>query len=167
MRLTKTTSHAVRILLDCAVAGGERIKVAGIAKRLDITPLNVFKVVRLLSQAGFLKATRGRYGGVRLGREASEIRIGEVVRAMESTNIEVTGLEQRERTPYRNPKPQLSSIFDDALEAFIGVLDQHSLADLATAARSGARPKSESRRRRHTSIASSKGVRATRGRYIT
>src|SRR5215813_8982516 len=117
MRLTKTTSHAVRILLDCAMVD-ERIKVADIAKRLDITQLNVFKVVHLLSHAGFVEATRGRYGGVRLRRAASEIRIGEVVRAMESTNIEVAGLEQGKGTRSGATKPQLSSIFDGALEAF-------------------------------------------------
>ena len=31
----------------------------------------------------------------------------------------------------RRTKPQLNVIFDDALEAFISVLDQHSLADMA------------------------------------
>jgi Rrf2 family protein len=165
MRLTKTTSHAVRILLDCAVAGERRIKVAEIARRLDITQLNVFKVVGLLSHAGFVEATRGRHGGVRLSRGASEIRIGEVVRAMERTNIEVAGLEQRKRTRYCDSKPRLSSIFDDALEAFIGVLDQHSLADLASAARSGIRPP-VSPRMRHTRLIPSKGVRATAGRNI-
>jgi Rrf2 family nitric oxide-sensitive transcriptional repressor len=130
MRLTKTTSHAVRILLDCAVAGGERLKVADIAKRLNITQLNVFKIVHLLSRAGFVEAARGRYGGVRLTRAADQIRVGEVVRAMESTEMEVAGLPIDKRKSRRDTKPQLSSIFDNALEAFIGVLDQHSLADL-------------------------------------
>lgn len=128
MRLTKTTSHAVRILLDCAAAGDERVKVADIAKRLDISDLNVFKIVHLLSRAGFVEAARGRYGGVRLTRPAMEIRIGEVVRAMEAPEIAVVGVvEKKDR---RNTKPQLSTIFDAALEAFISVLDQHSLADL-------------------------------------
>lgn len=128
MRLTKTTSHAVRILLDCAAAGDERIKVADIAKRLDISDLNVFKIVHLLSRAGFVEAARGRYGGVRLTRPAREIRIGEVVRAMEAPEIAVAGFVEKKGR--RDTKPQLNSIFDDALEAFISVLDQHSLADL-------------------------------------
>jgi Rrf2 family transcriptional regulator, nitric oxide-sensitive transcriptional repressor len=150
MRLTKTTSHAVRILLDCALAGDERTKVADIAKRLNITQLNVFKVVGLLSHAGFVEATRGRYGGVRLSRRA----------------IEVAGLEQRRRTRYGDTKPQLSSIFDDALEAFISVLDQHNLADLATAARSGNRSPGVSPRRGHIKMTSTKSTRATQARDI-
>ena len=137
MRLTKTTSHAVRILIDCAAAGDERLKVADIAKRLDITQLNVFKIVHLLSRAGFVEAARGRYGGVRLTRAPSEVRVGEVVRAMENTEIEVAGAEKRTRLKQGDTKPQINVIFDDALEAFISVLDQHTLADLTGAGRGG------------------------------
>ncbi|CAN0460641.1 unnamed protein product, partial [Phaeothamnion confervicola] len=125
MRLTKTTSHAIRILVDCAEADGSLVKTANISKRLGITPLNVFKIVHLLSRAGFVEALRGRNGGVKLARPASSIRIGEVVRMMESTAVEV------ESGKTSGAEPRLNTIFDDALEAFIGVLDQHSLSDMA------------------------------------
>lgn len=131
MKLTKTTSHAVRILLDCASAGSEHLKVADIAKRLDITQLNVFKIVHLLSRAGFVETTRGRYGGVRLARPATEIRIGEVVRVMEATDVEVAGARGPGSGRSRKSGQQINAIFEDALVAFISVLDQHSLADLA------------------------------------
>jgi len=124
MRLTKTTSHAVRILVDCAAADGSLVKTASISERLEITPLNVFKIVHLLSRAGFVEAVRGRHGGVRLARPAGEIRIGEVVRAIEATEVEVAGARER------GAAPGLNTIFDDALEAFISVLDQHTLADM-------------------------------------
>ena len=127
MRLTKTTSHAIRILVDCAEAEGSLVKTASIAARLDITPLNVFKIVHLLSRAGFVEAVRGRNGGVRLARPAASIRIGEVVGMIESTAVEVEGEAKRKR----GAAPRLNAIFDDALEAFIGVLDQHTLADMA------------------------------------
>jgi len=127
MRLTKTTSHAIRILIDCAQAAGGLVKVAEISKRLDITPLNVFKVVHLLSRAGFVEAVRGRNGGVRLARAAQSIRIGEIVSAMEATQVEITGGDP----DAINAKPRIDAIFDSALEAFISVLDQHTLADMA------------------------------------
>jgi Rrf2 family protein len=132
MRLTKTTSHAIRILIDCTEADGVLVKVADIARRLDITPVNVFKIVHILSRAGFVEPVRGRYGGVRLARSASEIRIGAVVRAIEATEIEVAGADNSPapRKPAAR-KIKLNVIFDDALEAFISVLDRHSLADMA------------------------------------
>lgn len=131
MRLTKTTGHAIRIAIDCAGAGGRLVKVADIAQRLDISQLNVFKIVHILSRAGFVEALRGRSGGVRLARPATNIRIGDIVRAIEATEIEVAGEAAPRPSRKRDAKPQINAIFDDALEAFIGVLDQHTLADMA------------------------------------
>lgn len=122
MRLNKSTSHAVRILIDCAKAEGRLIKVGDIAKRLDITQQNAFKIVHLLSKAGFLASVRGRHGGVRLARAASLIRIGDVVRS-----IEFVGQDDTQSRGRGN----LNSIVDDALDAFISVLDQHTLEDMA------------------------------------
>lgn len=157
MRLTKTTSHAIRILIDCAEAAGGLVKVAEIAKRLDITPLNVFKVVHLLSRAGFVEAVRGRNGGVRLARAAQSIRIGEIVRAMEATQVEITG-------GAVDAKPRINTIFDNALEAFISVLDQHTLADMAKG-RINTMPGSPSPRRgrRRAAIAGTRASMALRG----
>ena len=52
MRLTKSTSHAIRILLDCARADDRLVKVAVLSERLDITQQNIFKIVNLLAKAG-------------------------------------------------------------------------------------------------------------------
>jgi Rrf2 family nitric oxide-sensitive transcriptional repressor len=130
MRLTKTTSHAIRILIDCAQAGDQLIKVAAIAERLGITQLNVFKIVHLLSRAGFIVAVRGRNGGVRLARRATEVRIGDVVRATEVTRMEVESAVDGHK-PRRKSGQQINMIFDEALEAFISVLDRHTLDDMA------------------------------------
>jgi len=122
MRLNKATSHAVRILVDCAKSGDRLIKVAEIAQRLDITQQNAFKIVHLLAKADFLASVRGRHGGVRLARPPAKIRIGDVVRAIEfpaSDGMESGG------------QAGLNQIVDDALQAFISVLDQHTLADMA------------------------------------
>lgn len=128
MRLNKSTSHAVRILIDCAKAEGNLIKVADIAQRLDITQQNAFKIVHLLSKAGFLSSVRGRHGGVRLARPAAQIRVGDVVRS-----IETLGHEEEEA----DSRGSLHRIVDDALEAFISVLDQHTLEDMAAGAVAG------------------------------
>jgi Rrf2 family nitric oxide-sensitive transcriptional repressor len=135
MRLSKTTSHAIRILIDCTEADGALVKVADIARRLDITPVNAFKIVHILSRAGFVEAARGRYGGVGLARPATSIRIGDIVREIEATEMEVAGAARAAASGDREGKPPLNMIFDDALEAFISVLDRHSLADMAKSSR--------------------------------
>jgi Rrf2 family nitric oxide-sensitive transcriptional repressor len=128
MRLTKSTSHAIRILIDCARAGDRLTKVAELSQHLEITQQNVFKIVNLLARAGLIEAVRGRNGGVRLARPAHAIRIGDVVRATEITHVEIEdGTAGRTRKPGRG----VNRILDDALGAFIDVLDQHTLADMA------------------------------------
>src|SRR5262245_53558090 len=126
MRLTKSTSHAIRILIDCARAGDLLIKVAELSRRLDITQQNVFKIVNLLARAGLIEAMRGRNGGVRLARPAGQIRIGDVVRATEVTRVEI-----EEGVAVRGRGHGVNRVLDDALEAFIEVLDRHTIADMA------------------------------------
>ena len=78
--------------------------------------------MHLLSKAGFLASVRGRHGGVRLARPPAKIRIGDVVRGIEFPASDGKG---------SGGQTGLNQIVDDALEAFISVLDQHTLADMA------------------------------------
>lgn len=105
MRLSKTTNYAIRILLDCAAASPDLVKVADISERRDISLQNTFKIVHLLSRAGFIQAVRGRHGGVRLSRPATDIRIGDVVRAMESLRLEVESEETGEKQIKSSSRP--------------------------------------------------------------
>jgi len=127
MRLTKSTSHAIRILIDCARAPNQLVKVAELSERLEITQQNVFKIVNLLARAGLIEAVRGRKGGVRLARPAEAMRIGDVVRATEVTRVAIE--EDAAAGPVR--EHGVNRVLDDALEAFIDVLDQHTIADMA------------------------------------
>ncbi len=129
MRLSKTTNYAIRILLDCAVAAPDLVKVAEIAERRDITVQNTFKIVHLLSRAGFIQAVRGRHGGVRLARPAAEIRIGDVVRAMEILRLEMD-IEEGAEGENQGQLAALDQLFDNALDAFISVLDEHTLEQM-------------------------------------
>ena len=128
MRLTKSTSHAIRILIECARADDRLVKVAELSDRLQITQQNVFKIVNLLARAGLIEAMRGRNGGVRLGRSPGAIRIGDVVRATEVTHVEIED-DVTDRKQGRGRR--VNQILDEALSAFIDVLDQHTLADMA------------------------------------
>jgi Rrf2 family nitric oxide-sensitive transcriptional repressor len=160
MRLSKTTNYAIRILLDCAVADPSLVKVAEISERRDITLQNTFKIVHLLSRAGFIQAVRGRHGGVRLARPASEIRIGDVVRAMEIMQLEIEREDSAERGSPEGQLAALDQLFDSALGAFINVLDEHTLDQMIKAQRkdvAGARAKPKAQPRRTKSVAAAGG----------
>lgn len=135
MRLTKSTSHAIRILIDCTHSEDRLVKVAELSERLDITQQNVFKIVNMLARAGLIEAARGRNGGVRLARPAREIRIGDVVRATEVTHVEI----EDDVASQAGAAQDVNRILDNALGAFIDVLDQHTLADMARAQKPAAK----------------------------
>jgi Rrf2 family protein len=133
MRLTKQTSYALRILLHCALHPEEQVKAGDIARAYNITEFNVLKIIPLLVQGGFVKTMRGRRGGLRLARPASEIRIGDIVRLTEETHIQADCFGQLHETCAILPAAPINRIFGSALAAFIAVLDQHTLEELVTA----------------------------------
>lgn len=143
MRITKQTGHAIRILIECATAGDTLLKVAELSERLDITRQNVFKVVNQLSHAGLVSPVRGPSGGVRLAGKAEDMRIGQIVSLLEHRAMEIdlpAGSQQAKRTV-----APLKTAIDDAFEAFIAVLDQHTLADFAKSHRGATGGKARSK----------------------
>ena len=133
MRLTKQTGYALRILLHCAMAGDRLVKVPEVAKVHQITEHNVFKIIPLLVHGGFMTTTRGRGGGIRLAKPPEEIRIGAVVRVTEETRIEADCYGGETANCPIRPAAPINRILDEALDAFIEVLDQHTLKDLMSA----------------------------------
>jgi Rrf2 family nitric oxide-sensitive transcriptional repressor len=126
MKLNKATSHALRVLVACAHSGETLQKVADLAQTLELTQQNTFKIVHLLSRAGFVEGERGRYGGVRLSRRADAIRVGDVVRAMELAP-------DRDDDDGAAAAAGQTQLFDAAFEAFVSVLNQTTIAEMARA----------------------------------
>jgi len=133
MRLTKQTSYALRILLHCALQPDEQVKAADVAKAYNITEFNVLKIIPLLVQGGFVKTTRGRRGGLRLARPASEIHLGDVVRLTEETHIQADCYGQLPEPCLIQTQAPINRLLDSAFDAFIDVLDQHTVQDLVAA----------------------------------
>lgn len=122
MKLSKQTSDAVNILLYCKQSDGDLVKVGLIADELDLTKQMALKLSNRLSRAELLATVRGPKGGVQLTELAGELPLGKIVRRLEIV------LHGAEGDPEPNP---FDLYFDEAFEAFLDVLDQHTLADLA------------------------------------
>lgn len=85
MQLSRFTDLSLRVLLYLAQKppGHPRVTMREIARFYRVSHEHLRKVVHRLAMEGYLATTQGRRGGVRLGRSASEINIGEVVECME------------------------------------------------------------------------------------
>lgn len=131
MRLMTRTNLAMRALMYCAVNDGGLVRKADIARACNASENHLALVIHTLGLAGFLETVRGRKGGMRLARPASEIRVGAVFRAIEGEVplVECLGGEGG-ACPLR-PGCRLSAALEAAVEAFYAALDRVTLADLA------------------------------------
>jgi Rrf2 family transcriptional regulator, nitric oxide-sensitive transcriptional repressor len=129
VQLTLHTDFALRVLIQVGLNDGKLTTIKEIAQTFDISKAHLMKVVNDLSRKGYLDTVRGRNGGIRLMREPRDINIGEVVRDTE-TQLDVIGcLEHRGYCPIQRVCV-LRGILSNATDAFLAVLDAHTLADL-------------------------------------
>lgn len=130
MRLTRHTDYALRVLMYVGASPTGAATIAEVADRYGISRNHLMKIVHGLGRAGILRTVRGRAGGVHLARPAGAIRIGDVVRITEE---DLAVVECFEGGPSHCPIVagcRLAGILDEALRAFLAVLDRYTLADL-------------------------------------
>lgn len=130
MRLTVYSDYALRLLMFLAVRGNTLATIPQIAKAYNISSNHLMKVVHQMGQAGYIETVRGRSGGMRLARPASDIVLGEVIRFTEPDMdiVPCFALENQD-CPLRRAC-RLKGALDRARTAFLGVLDEYTLADL-------------------------------------
>ena len=130
MRLTKHTDYALRALIFAASHDDRLVSTEEISDAYGISVNHLVKIVNNLGKEGFLEVRRGRSGGLRLGRPASEIGIGAVVRACEPDFALVECLEGGGDACPITPACALIRPLIEAKEAFLAVLDRYTLADV-------------------------------------
>ncbi|MFK7792807.1 MAG: Rrf2 family transcriptional regulator [Devosiaceae bacterium] len=129
MRLSKQTSYAIRILMDCAHYMPQAVRSSEIAQRQKISEYNIQKLVAQLASEGILATARGRGGGIKLGLAPEDINLGQVLRITEPTRIVVDCFGEPVDCVVRQVTP-VNRIFAAAYDGFVDVLDQYTLADL-------------------------------------
>lgn len=86
MMISTRGRYALRVLIDLAQHAGEgRVSLKAIAERQEISLKYLESIVALLTKGSLLVSTRGKEGGYRLARPASEIFVGEVIRLTEGS----------------------------------------------------------------------------------
>lgn len=130
MRLTLHTDYSLRLLMLLAMEPEALHTIEEIAQRYDISRNHLMKVVQTLAQAGFVRSVRGRGGGLRLAKAAAQINLGAVVRATEDSFALVECFDRERNSCVVAPACGLRGPIEEALQAFLGVLDRYSLADL-------------------------------------
>ncbi|MGH6717100.1 MAG: RrF2 family transcriptional regulator [Bradyrhizobium sp.] len=129
MRLTSFTDFALRLLMYAAVHDDRLITIEEASEVYDISRAHLMKVTNTLTRAGFLKAVRGRSGGLTLAKPPHKIRLGDVVRVTEP-DFALVECFSTDSQCLITRSCRLRGILQEGLAAFNVVLDKYTLADL-------------------------------------
>ena len=152
MRLTNYSDYALRTLMYLAVIPDRDTlaTITDIANSYQISRSHLTKVIHQLAQIGYIESIRGKNGGIRLAKPAADIILGEVIRQTEPdfhvvpcfallpsrTKPQENQVESL-NTPMKysescaiTPVCKLKSVFAEATQSFLKVMDDYTLADI-------------------------------------
>lgn len=127
MQLTSFTDYGLRALIYMASLPADKMtSISEVTEVYGVSRNHMVKIINQLSREGFVTAVRGKNGGIRLGKPAESIRLGDVVRALEPLSLVNCSSEFCHITP----ACRLKQVLQAAVQNFLEELDNHTLADM-------------------------------------
>lgn len=92
------SEYAVLAILALSLHSGQGpLQVRAIAQKEKIPARFLEQVMNHLKKRGFVESVRGAHGGYRLTKSPDQIRLGEVLQAMEGPLVEIDSTQRRQR----------------------------------------------------------------------
>lgn len=130
VKLTQRAEYALRTMAQLAIeTDGTRIRAKDLANKTEIPPHYLSKLLRKLVVAGLLASVKGHGGGFTLARQASAIRLIDVLRAVEAPCATPHCAFGWARCTNEAPCP-LHPLWMQLTESFEAWANQRTLADL-------------------------------------
>lgn len=127
MQLTSFTDYGLRALIFmAALPSGKMTSITEVTETYGVSRNHMVKIINQLSRDGYVMAIRGKNGGIRLGKPASEIIIGQVVRDLEPLQL----VNCHSDFCHITPACRLKNALNEAVQSFLAVLDGYTLADM-------------------------------------
>ncbi len=136
MKLSNKGRYAIRALFDIAFYNdGKPTQVKDIAERQNIPPRFLEQIFQDLKRGGIVGSKRGPQGGYSLMRKAGDIRLGDVVRALEGP-IQLGEREtQGRRAPAVSDSKRVTElVFKDLSSRVEACFDAISISDICARA---------------------------------
>ena len=130
MHISARTDYAVRALLTLAAAGpGGTVTGQALAAEQQLPQKFLEAILADLRRSGLIRSRRGPVGGYSLARPATEIAVGDVVRAVDGPLAVVRG-ERPESLQYAGPAEHLRDVWVAVRAALRQVLERTSLEQI-------------------------------------
>jgi Rrf2 family protein len=115
MKLQQNTRLALYSLLEFAAAPTRHISAAEIARKYELSPHHLAKVLAELARAGIVQSVRGVGGGYRFAANARRLTLMDVISRFE--DFSATAAEGREPTPAGRALASVLSEIDEIARA--------------------------------------------------
>jgi Rrf2 family cysteine metabolism transcriptional repressor len=131
MRMTAASEYGCLALLAIGQRAPEFCKTHDIVERFQIPAPFLQQILRKLIAAGFVVSRRGAEGGFRLGRPPGEIRIADVVRAMDGALAPTRSVSPNFYQPSPvEASPAFTQLFRQVRDAIATILEATTLEDI-------------------------------------
>lgn len=140
MKLSRKGEYALRALICLGLGeayGLERLQVAEISSSDNIPEKFLEQIMNELRDGGFVKGMRGRKGGYRLARPATQISLGQVIRHIEGPLAPVACASHTAYERCSCPDEAncgLRMLMLDVRNAISDILDRHTLGSVVLVA---------------------------------
>jgi len=136
VKLSNKGRYAVRALFDIAFFNdGRPTQVKDIAERQSIPPRFLEQIFQDLKRSGIVGSKRGPQGGYSLSRKATDIRVGDVVRALEGPiSLGEREVSARRSQPSSDSRRITEIIFRDLSTRVEACFDAVTIADICARA---------------------------------
>ena len=131
MRLTSFTDFGLRALMRMASAPDRGFSTAELASEFALSRHHLTKIMAALAQAGIVATRRGGGGGAVLAKPADQIRLGDIVRLLETGQPLVECFQTSGGACTVMGCCRLKARLRSAEAAFLADLDRSTLADVA------------------------------------
>jgi Rrf2 family protein len=129
VQISAKADYAVRALTELAAHGDGPVKGDRLAAAQEIPPKFLEAILAQLRQAGLVQSRRGAEGGYWLARSPSEIRLADIIRAVDGPLASVRG-HRPETVAYDGAARRLTEVWVALRASLRVVLEEVTLADL-------------------------------------
>ncbi|QWC86203.1 Rrf2 family transcriptional regulator [Nocardioidaceae bacterium] len=131
MRVSAKSDYALRALIEIVTEeSGRPVSAESLSTRQDIPHGFLQAILGDLRRAGICASQRGQSGGWRMARAAAEVRVADVIRAVDGPLVSVYGL-RPEAVEYNERAAVLQPVWIAARSSLREVLESVTIADLA------------------------------------
>lgn len=131
MRLSTKSRYGTRAVMDIAMHAHEGpVTLADISSRQEISRKYLGQIIHQLLAAGILESIRGPQGGYILGRSAKNMKLGEIIRALDGSMAPVRCVDKGGLC-HRTPTCAAREVWAELKRSLDAVLDSVTIADLA------------------------------------